>query len=366
MNTVTGISEGFDKPLVRRVSTVAISEFSDAQSLMLLSPSAEEVFDSLLTNITRTESFKFSSKALKINDGDLLYIEPAAIATRIYDATSTMNSLFLTEECNCRCLSCPQPPVKADALPWIDIALQSIRLIKTAPECIGITGGEPTLKWNGLLQVLDACAEHLPETSIQLLSNGRVFANYQKARELSKHHEKMFLGIPLHADCDEVHDKLAGRRGAFWETVSAIHNLERARLSVELRIVVSKANFERLPQLSEFIYKNFPFVQHVAFMAIEPVGKAKQNAERLWIDPVDYQTQLIEAVRRLWRRGIQPLIFNHQFCTLNEALWPITIKTITEWKVRYDEECGECIKKDQCGGFFYSTIRSRGTKGIAK
>ena len=367
MNVIDGISQGFDLPKVRRIALGANPETISDQDLRVGREEAGGEFSTILTNSTGREYFKFSSDSLQLNDGDLLYIT-SETATRIYDTSSTMNSLFLTEECNCRCLSCPQPPAKEDTRPWVDIALQSILLIKTAPESLGITGGEPTLKWNGLLQVLDSCREHISETSIQLLTNGRTFKDYSKAYQLRQHHDQLLVGIPLHADCDEIHDKLAGGRGAFWETVSAIHNLERAKIPVELRIVVSKANFERLPALAEFIYRNLPFVQHVAFMAIELVGKAQKNFERLWVKPEVYQGQLLKAVQCLWRRGMQPIIFNHQFCMLDEKLWPISQKTITEWKVRFTDECSSCLKRSDCGGFFYSTADYcfNDTKGIRK
>jgi hypothetical protein len=74
----------------------------------------------------------------------------------------------------------------------------------------------------------------------------------------------------------------------------------------------------------------------------------------VWIDPVDYQSELVEAVRRLDRRRIKTLIYNHQLCLLDRELWPFAVRSISDWKNEYHPECLRCSVTDLCGGFFYS------------
>lgn len=352
---IDGHAEGFRKPSLRKVTSEKLFRSQD-QALILRNLDHSTQYNRILSNAENSETFLFHSDSVTLTDGDLIYIELESAALKIYDATSTKNALFLTDECNCSCKSCPQPPLKSDTLPWVDIAQGIIKLIDSPPVCLGITGGEPTLKWNGLLQVLHTCTEYLPNTSIHLLSNGRLFSDFNKVLEIKETNGNILLGIPLNSDVDEIHDELVGRRGAFWETITALHNLERVKVPVELRIVVSKANYERLPQMMEFIYRNLPFVSHVAFMALEPIGRAAKNIDQLWIDPMDYQKQLVLAVEHLWRRGITPLLFNYQLCTLAESLRPISVKAISDWKVRFTQECDFCTEKPRCGGIFFSAI----------
>jgi MoaA/NifB/PqqE/SkfB family radical SAM enzyme len=86
---------------------------------------------------------------------------------------------------------------------------------------------------------------------------------------------------------DGLHDFVVQATGAFDQTLRGIMNLAINRVPVEIRVVVHKLTYERLPDLAGFIARNLPFVSHVALMGLEPTGFTKSNMEALWIDPVD-------------------------------------------------------------------------------
>jgi len=100
------------------------------------------------------------------------------------------------------------------------------------------------------------------------------------------------IGIPLYSDVASKHDFVVQAEGAFDETVRGIMNLERCDQRVEIRVVIHKQTFERLPQTARFIARNIPFVAQVALMGLEMMGFTKTNLDALWIDPADYQSQL--------------------------------------------------------------------------
>jgi hypothetical protein len=78
------------------------------------------------------------------------------------------------------------------------------------------------------------------------------------------------------------------------------------------------------------------------------------NLEALWIDPVDYQSELRDAVCILERAGIPTSIYNHQLCVLDKTLWPFAVSSISDWKNEYMPECQSCLAREMCGGFFAS------------
>ena len=96
-----------------------------------------------------------------------------------------------------------------------------------------------------------------------------------------------------------LHDYVVQAAGAFDETVRGILNLGQLRQRIEIRVVVHKQTAPYLAEIAEFIARNLTFVDQVALMGLEMIGFARANIENLWIDPVDYQQQLIEAVRDL-------------------------------------------------------------------
>lgn len=305
--------------------------------------------------------FKLLAPDYPIAIGDIFLIEPSGSGTVLYEKNARSNAVILTERCNCHCLTCPQPP-QTDQGNLVDFALRIISFMDPDTEALGITGGEPTLVWEGLLKVIAASRQHLPNTYLQLLTNARVLKDYNKVEELAKTAQgKLLVCVPLYGDVDDVHDQIVGVKGAFWDTVDGLFNLARAGIPVELRTVVVKPNYFRLAKWSEFVYRTFPFAAHVAFMGMEPIGLAAKNIDMLWVDPIDYVSQLEKAVRLLHRRDMQVSIYNHQLCTLPEDLWLFARKSISEWKIIYASECDDCIVKSACGGFFQSaqSYRSR-------
>lgn len=74
---------------------------------------------------------------------------------REFDIQSNDNTLFVTEQCNNHCIMCCQPPKNVD-----DINLlfaENLARITSAPNelpVIGITGGEPTLLGEKLLELI--------------------------------------------------------------------------------------------------------------------------------------------------------------------------------------------------------------------
>jgi His-Xaa-Ser system radical SAM maturase HxsC len=170
-------------------------------------------------------------------------------------------------------------------------------------------------------------------------------------------HPDIMLGVPLYSDVDSEHDYVVQARGAFEETVLGLHNLSRYDVPVEIRVVVHRQTYRRLPKLAEFITRNFPFAAHIALMGMEMYGFVNRNLEELWIDPHDYQSELYEATEALFTAGMRVSIYNHQLCVLDRRLWPFARKSISDWKNIYLGECAACSLREACGGLFQSAAK---------
>jgi His-Xaa-Ser system radical SAM maturase HxsC len=292
-----------------------------------------------------------------VTDGDIIRVVPrAGELTVLYRRESKSNSLLATDQCNSNCLMCSQPPKPHDDSYLIDVWLEAIPLMDRSTHELGITGGEPTLRGDSFLRLVSACKQHLPETSLHVLSNGRLFRYLQYANDLgSISHPDLMIGIPLYSDLPHRHDFVVQAKGAFDQTLRGILNLKRCGVRVELRVVIHRQTVERLPRLAKFIATNLFFVDHVALMGLEIMGYVKMNMDALWIDPVDYQPQLVEAVEALTERRLNVSIYNHQLCVLPRSLWPYARKSISDWKNEYFEPCQECSVRAECGGFFSSS-----------
>ena len=291
-------------------------------------------------------------------DRDVLRINPAKSSLRVlFRANSKSNSFLVTERCDNFCLMCSQPPRDIED-GWIaEEILEAIPLIEKSTQEIGFTGGEPTLLGERFLAILEKCKNYLPDTAIHILSNGRKFSDKAFTASYSKiNHPDMMVGIPVYSDVAHIHDYVVQAENAFNETIRGILNLKNHGQRVEIRIVVHKQTYDRLPQLTEFITRNLAFVDHVALMGLELMGFTKANMEKLWIDPFCYKQELLEATHCLALSGVNVSIYNHQLCTIDRDIWPYARKSISDWKNEYLDACEACTERDNCGGFFSSQL----------
>jgi His-Xaa-Ser system radical SAM maturase HxsC len=289
-------------------------------------------------------------------DGDVLRLWTKRNEVRVlYRRNSFHNHFLLTERCNHYCLMCSQPPKNIDDSWIVDDVLAAIPLIDPSAQEIGFTGGEPTLLGDDFFLILRKMKSYLPRTAIHILSNGRLFAAPEFAKRYADiRHFDMMVGIPIYSDVSTIHDYVVQSDGAFDETIRGILNLKRNGQKVEIRIVVHRQTYARLPQLAEFIVRNLTFVDHIAFMGLEITGFTRANLDSLWIDPVGYQQELYRAVSYLADSGMHVSIYNHQLCILDRRLWTFARKSISDWKNEYMPECEGCQEKESCGGFFAS------------
>jgi len=90
-------------------------------------------------------------------------------------------------------------------------------------------------------------------------------------------------------------------------------------------------------------------------MGLELMGYARTNLNGLWIDPVEYQAQVEEAVAELAWARLNVSLYNLPLCLLPKATWKYARQSISDWKNVYLPECDQCAVKDQCAGFFASS-----------
>ena len=275
----------------------------------------------------------------------------------LYRRGSNSNTLLATERCNSLCLMCSQPPQDLDDSYLVDEMLETILLVDRDEHQLGISGGEPTLLGEDLLVVLCHARRHLPGTGLHVLSNGRRFADSAYARRVAAvRHPGLVWGIPVYSESPEIHNYIVQARGAWTETISGLFNLARVGADIEIRVVVQRANYERLPELAYFIFRNLTFARHVAFMGIEPIGFAPANRDSLWVDPADCAGPLKEATFFLANRGMDVSVYNIPLCSLPGELWEFARKSISDWKNTYLPECARCRVHDECCGFFAMTV----------
>lgn len=310
--------------------------------------------------------FSIGSEFPFLGQGDIVRVDPQRGAlTVLYRRTSAFNSMLVTERCDNFCVMCSQPPKQREDSWLVDELMTIIPMMSPETPEVGLTGGEPGLLGPRLVELVDRFQRFLPKTALHILSNGRAFADESFARSLAGvGHRDLMLGIPLYGDLPESHDYIVQARGAFDQTIRGILNLKRHGVRVELRFVIQRDTFERLPAFARFVVRNLLFVDHVALMGLELMGFARSNVDSVWIDPLDYNLELSQAVEILDRARMNVSIYNHQLCVLDPALHRFARASISDWKNVYLDDCTLCAWRSDCGGFFASSV-VRPSRGIA-
>jgi len=301
---------------------------------------------------------KLSESFYYLGNDDIVRVLDNGNIRTLFRASSDHNSILLTEQCNNYCLMCSQPPKRRDDSWLIEEVRLMIPLIPQTVQSLGITGGEPTLFGDRFIDILRLCKSWLPQTAIHVLSNGRSFCDSSFTQKYAAiEHPDLMVGIPLYSDDPSRHDYVVQAQGAFDETIRGILKLKELNQKVEIRIVIHKQTYERLPQLAEYIARNLLFVDQVALMGLEMTGFTLANLDTLWIDQNDYRDILSETVAIFESYGINVSVYNHQLCLINEDVYPHYVKSISDWKNEYADECNGCKKMTECGGFFSSGIQ---------
>lgn len=263
------------------------------------------------------------------------------------------HALFITNRCNSRCLMCSQPPTTEDDSWLIAEAIDAIRHMRLSPRALGLTGGEPLLLKEGLRRILDAIAQHHPATVVEVLTNGRLFADPQLASTLlSAPSPRVRWLVPLYGHADFLHDFVVQARGAFDETIAGLLNLQAYRQEVQLRTVLIEPVLQVLPELAAFVGRNLPFVREVALMGCEPIGFALANRDQCEVSLDEWHRVLELTGRVLGRHDIPFLFMNTPRCAIPASLWPAAHQSISDWKNVYAPECGDCAARGDCAGLF--------------
>lgn len=288
--------------------------------------------------------------------GDIAFVSPKGVLRVVLSKLANHNTLLVTERCDNLCLFCSQPPKDNDDS-WLLSQAAMAAIEFDSNESLGISGGEPLIYGQSFINFLDTLIDYKCDKSLHILSNGRKFSDTKFTLELAKRRKDIDLtfGIPLYSSVPHIHDMLVGSIGAFRDTMQGLINAGNAGIKIELRIIPTKENIDTLSQTVELVSRSISNVVQFSIMNMEATGWARKNWKQLYIDPIKYAEELEKSVLVAHSAGLPAFLFNYPLCHIKAELEPLALKSISDWKNFYPEECSDCSKKDQCSGFFTSS-----------
>lgn len=295
-------------------------------------------------------------------DGDVIRISNDGLIRILYRCDSDDNVIFVTNQCNSNCIMCPDSEIvrkNGENVP-IEELIEYINYIPKDCKHLTITGGEPGLLKEDLIVLLKECKNKLPNTNYLLLSNGRVFSDEKYLKRIIEYlPNNIRFGIPLYSSEEKIHDNITNVKSSFKQTVYAIKKMLEYNISVEIRTVILKKNYDNLIELSNFIIKEFKKVDFVNFMSLEMLGNCLKNKNDVWIEFEKIDKYLLPACLNLVKNRVNVQLYNFPLCLINNKLISLAKNSITDYKVKYKKDCDSCRAKEICGGFFFSTVNMK-------
>jgi His-Xaa-Ser system radical SAM maturase HxsC len=286
-------------------------------------------------------------------DGDVLICYPhKGQAHRFFRRSSRHNTILFTERCDQLCVMCSQPPRNVDTAWLFPLFEKALRLVDHGSR-IGVSGGEPTLYKNKLFEMISNVNVDRPDISYQILTNAQHF-DVQDRKKLNDLNEVVDIiwGVPLYSHKGEQHDEIVGKAKAFDKLMENLFVLGSANATIELRTVITALNFLELPELAKFIGKQIPFISRWAIMGMEPIGYAKANYKRIFVDHSAFPIPLVNAIRISNLKNIDCQLYNVPRCTVPPEYREYCADSISDWKNKFLPLCDRCVEQEQCCGFF--------------
>ena len=291
---------------------------------------------------------------------DVFEIDENGNAYQYYNNDSLDNAIIVTSKCNSNCLMCPAAEsIRKNGIKMrINDLLEISKYIPDNAVHLTITGGEPFLLEKDIFTLLSFLKNKFIHTEFLLLTNGRAFSIKNYSELLAQTIPiKTIVAIPLHGYDAITHDYVTQTPGSFYQTFIGLKNIISMGINVELRIVVSKLNANYLNKIADLIISEFPDVLCVKFIGLEMLGNAAKNNDIVWITYNDAFEKSRMAIEKLINNGIDVGIYNFPLCAVDKEFWSICEKSITDYKIRFANECDICSVKDACGGIFAGSIR---------
>lgn len=175
--------------------------------------------------------------------------------------------------CNNYCRFCVQGDKRKEIPPLsTDEAIKKIEQYREKGNSIVFTGGEVTLR-EDLIELI-RYTRKLGYTKIQIQTNARMLADYNYAKKLVEAGANEFSPA-IHGHKPEIHDYLTRAPGSFKQTIMGIINLKKLNQKVITNTVITRSNFEFLPDIAKLLVKLK--VDQFQFAFVHPIGNAYKN-----------------------------------------------------------------------------------------
>lgn len=157
-----------------------------------------------------------------------------------------ITALHICNSCNNKCIKCDKTRYDNQCFLHKADVLNRLQQIKeSGVSTVALCGGEPTIS-PFFFEIARAVVEK--GLKIGLMSNGRMFS-YKNFTDEFACLNPDFIHITLHSSDMDVHDRIAGVKGAFAQTMSGLRNISRIMKRICIRTPVNDFNVDSIDDI---------------------------------------------------------------------------------------------------------------------
>ena len=257
--------------------------------------------------------------------------------------------------CNNNCIMCTaiMPPSKDYKQPPAKEIVDKIDRIKD--DSITITGGEPSIR-EDIFTILEHINKNYPNKKINFITNSNVFY-YNDVVKRYKKIKNLYVISELHADNEELHDKITQTEGSFKYAFQGIKNLLEDNFKVEFRIVISKLNYKNVPEIAKLIIKEFSLIDRVVIFPIDIIGNAFKNKNEVVVKYSELIPFVEKALDKLIEANVK--LYHIPYCVIDEKYYKFIEKGITvlDRRVALADVCKGCEFEEDCPRVWKSYLK---------
>lgn len=184
--------------------------------------------------------------------------------------------LEITRRCNLNCVHCSAAYKNRGSEMSVAAIEDMLKEAKSMGlEKVGLTGGEPFLDRERLIEVGKFCTEEL-QVPIHIHSNGTCITT-QDALWIKQIDGE--ITIAFYGENSSSHEKITRTPGSFELTFNGLRNLMKAGANTCVYVVPMKSNLHSIKPLIKMVYNEG--VKRVRVLSLSPTGRAKAQFEQL-------------------------------------------------------------------------------------
>lgn len=219
--------------------------------------------------------------------------------------------ISITGLCNNNCLFCLDGDRKDKNHKDIDkIKIEIKKGKEEGCKRLVISGGDPTV-YPHLKEIIEY-GNNIGYQKIQLVTNGRMFANEDFAKKIISAGVNE-LTFSIHGHNAKIHDNLTNVPGSFKQIIKGIKNISKnSNIIINSDTCITKKNYKLLLEIVKFISKTLK-INEINLMNLLPIGNAWKYKENIMYEPKEvapYIHKVIDYCRKnditLWLSRFPP------------------------------------------------------------